>query len=184
MAVDNAASRIIQEASMSIMIASATQAKPDRGFNLPMDLTTWIDRETLLAWTRDVVEQLDWTNPELVSHLRANPAFRPKLMLCLLTFSYASGTFGSEEISQRCDQEVILQSLCENNPPTSNSIKRFRRENRGLLKSCLARVFKRAVRRNFELGDPFFPAGFRPYLVNAATVRLDIARQMDRADEP
>src|SRR5262249_29136423 len=148
----------------------ADQSPPEKRFSLPMDLTGWIEKETLLAWTVEEVERLNWANPELVTYLRANPAFQPKVLLCLLTYSYASGSFASEEISRNFDAPTIrhdlggktpvtiaslvkqseiqaaLRSLQSTNPPTANTIKRFRRENRGLLKWCLAQVFKRAVK--------------------------------------
>ncbi|HYV27045.1 MAG TPA: hypothetical protein VFA77_05905 [Candidatus Eisenbacteria bacterium] len=190
------------------MIAGATSAAPDRRFSLPMDLTPWVGKETLLAWTIEEVEQLNWANPELVAYLRANPAFRPKMLLCLLTYSYASGNFASEDIAQSCDAaaiqgalsgavprtidylvkiteaQTVVRSLCGDDPPSANAIRRFRRENRGLLKWCLAQVFRRALEKRFDLSETIFPAGLKRYSVHAAEVRLDIARQMDRAEEP
>jgi hypothetical protein len=190
------------------MITGSNRVAPERRFSLPMDLTPWVGKETLLAWTIEEVERLNWTNPELVAYLRANPAFRPKMLLCLLTYSYASGNFASEEIAQSCDAaaiqralsgavpptidyvvkvteaQTVARSLCGDAPPSANAIRRFRRENRGLLKWCLAQVFKRVLAKRFDLSDTVFPAGLKRYSVHAAEVRLDIARQMDRADEP
>jgi hypothetical protein len=42
-------------------------------------------------------------------------------------------------------------------------------------------LFKRVLREKFELGDTLLPAGLRRYLVDAATARLDVARDIDRA---
>src|SRR6059036_2127856 len=147
---------------MTKLITGSTRAAPERRFSLPMDLTPWVGKETLLAWTVEEVERLNWANPELVAYLRANPAFQPKLLLCLLTYCYASGTFGSEDISQSGDAAAIqrtlagctpasigglirntetgqaVRSLCGDAPPSGNVMKRFRRENHGLLKWCLA----------------------------------------------
>src|SRR5947207_8649582 len=133
------------------MITGSTRAAPERRFSLPMDLTPWVGKETLLAWTIEEVEHLNWANPELVAYLRANPAFRPKMLLCLLTYSYASGNFASEDIAQSCEAaaiqralsgaipptidyvvkmteaQTVARSLCGDVPPSANALRRFRR---------------------------------------------------------
>jgi len=147
---------------------------------LPWDLTEWIETKQLREWIVEVVESLDWSNPELVEYLRTHPAYRPKLMLKLLVLAYACGIFESEEIVRRCYQDELFRSICANAPPTPAAVARFRRENRGLLKGCLLQLFKRAFKTKFALGDTMLPAGVRRYLEEAAGTRLDVARQMDR----
>src|SRR5260221_6298638 len=65
---------------------------------IPLDLSEWCDKGALLRWIQEEVETLDWSNPELLAYLQAHPGYRPKLMLCLLTLAYATGTFESDEI--------------------------------------------------------------------------------------
>ena len=72
------------------------------------------------------------------------------------------------------------QNDADDNVPTTRELGRFRKENRGLLKWCLAQVFKRALRTRYDLGE-FIPSGVRQYLLRDASDRLDIARHMDRA---
>ena len=62
----------------------------------------------------------------------------------------------------------------------SKTIARFRRDNRGLVKWCLVHLFRRALRAKFGLGETPLPAGLKKYLVDAAIMRIDIARHMDR----
>jgi transposase len=162
---------------MTLLDASLRQEK----FSIPWDLSEWVDRPSLLRFISADLETLDWASPELQVFLATNPAYRPKVMLQLLTYAYATGLFESEEIARGCEQNEILRSLAENQPPSTNSIVRFRRENRGLLKWLLAQVFKRVVQNRFDLGNTPVPMGLRRYLEDAAGARVDTARHLDQA---
>src|SRR5215813_8592365 len=147
---------------------------------LPWDLSQWIDKKTLLQWVTEEIDALDWANDELVAHLHLHPDYRPRMLLTLLTFAYATGACESGEIAEGCYQDKTLRLICAGDPPTPTAIARFRRENRGLLKWSLAQLFKRSIKTRFELDDAFFPAGLRRHVMDVAVGRLDVARQLDR----
>src|SRR6185436_4960964 len=107
---------------------------------LPWDLSEWIEKGTLAEWIKSDLESLDWSNPELVKYLKANPGYRPKMMLTLLTYAYATKVYDSESIVRHCDSDKIYRAICENDPPRPNAVSRFRRENRSLLKWCLVQL--------------------------------------------
>jgi transposase len=161
-------------------MAILDKSVPQERFSVPWDLSEWMDRPSLLRIIHEDLETLDWANPELVAFLQANPAYRPKVMLHLLTYAYATGIFDSEEIAKGCEQDETLRLLSENLPPSRSGIVRFRRENRGLLKWSLAQLFKRVVQTRFELGETPVPVGLRRYLEDAASGRVDTARHMDQ----
>jgi transposase len=148
-------------------------------FSLPLDLAEWVDSCKLMDWVEEIVEQFDWKDREVADYLRRNPAYRPKTMLCLLAYAYATQVFGAEEIVRRCYSDTIFRLLCENHPPTVAELSRFRRENRGLLKGMLVPLFVRALKAKFNLGDVWIPPGLKGYLLKNAVERLDIARHMD-----
>jgi len=169
------------------MTATATidrlpETSPDR-LKLPLDLSEWVEKETLLEWIVEQIERLNWANPELVKFLGAHPEYRPKMLLRLLTFSYATGVFASEDIEDNCFSEVFWRFICEKDPPLTRDISRFRRENRGLLKWLLAELLKQVLKKKFNLGNTLFPAGLRRFLENVALERLDLARHLDRAGQ-
>jgi len=158
-----------------------TAALDANRFTVPWDLSQWASQSELLAWLDQDIGSLDWGNPELVSILKSNPAYQPRLLLTLLAYAYALGVCESEEIAGLYYQDQGLRRLFAGQAPATKEIARFRKENRGLLKWCLVELFKRVVREKFELGDALIPAGMRRYLVDAAGARLDVARDMDRA---
>ena len=65
-------------------------------FQVPWDLTDVVEAKQLNAWVREEIGSLNWSNPELVEHLRAHPNYHPRMMLTVLTYAYASGVFESE----------------------------------------------------------------------------------------
>jgi len=149
---------------------------------IPWDLTEWVDQTSLHQWITEEVETLDWNNPEVVATLRTHPTYQPKMMLCLLTYAYATAVFESNEIVRRCYSEESFQLISEGHPPeTGNVVRSFRRENRGLLKWCLVQLLKRAVRA--KVGDVLLPAGLKRQILDAAVMRLNSARHMDRGAE-
>lgn len=148
---------------------------------IPLDLTEWCQKETLVAWIHEEIETLDWSNPQLVAYLQAHPTYYPKMWLRLLTFGYVTGTFESHEIVRLCYTDANFRSLCSDPIPSASELSKFRRENRGLLKWCLSQIFRRALREKFGLGEMLLPAGLKQFLAETATIRLDIARHVDRA---
>lgn len=166
---------------MSMATESMDQTKAAGRFSVPWDLSTWSARERLLEVLLTEIDSLDWTNPELVQLLQANPAFQPRFLLALITFSYATGTCESDELVTLYHRDPLLKSHLPGHAPTTKGITRFRRDNRGLLKWCLGQLFKQALRDKYEMGDQLLPAGLRRHLEDAAATRLDIARHCDRA---
>jgi len=148
---------------------------------IPLDLSEWCAKQTLLAWLEDELRTLDWSNPELVAYLSLHPAYQPRMLLSVLTLAYATSVFESNEIVRLCYEDEAFRGLCSGPTPSAVELGRFRRDNRGLLKHLLSQIFRRAVKKQFGLGEAMLPAGLRQFLSETAAVRLDIARHVDRA---
>ena len=149
---------------------------------LPWDLRNWSASDTLRQWIAEEIDTLDWNNSHVVDYLRQRPGFQPKAVLCLLTYAYATGVFESEEIERKGHVDPdYLAIVGAGWRGEARQLTRFRRECRGLLKWTLVQLFKRALRA--RLGDFMLPAGLKRRLVDAAAMRLDLARQMDRGHD-
>jgi hypothetical protein len=147
----------------------------------PSDLTEWVEKQELLSWIVEDVDSLDWSNPELLDFLRANPAFQPRFLLVLMSFSYALGICESGDAAELYFSEPALKRIFPDGTASPAMITRFRRDHRGLVKWCVAQAFKRAVRIHFALGDGMIPAGLRRLATDAATARVDLGRHLDRS---
>jgi hypothetical protein len=169
-------------------LRKARQADPERTanespFKLPDDLGNWASPDTLLEWITTEVNKLDWGDAAVQDFLRRQPENRPKAMICLLAYAYASGMFGAEEIVNLCYADPVYRRLCEGKAPLAQELFYFRRENRELLKRILYRVFFRAVRERFQLTTILLPRDLEQYLREAAAERLNVARHVDCQNE-
>jgi hypothetical protein len=165
--------------TMAITMPSSERENDDR-LVFPIDLSEWLPRESLMESIVAFVEEMNWSNPELIAYLAAHPDYHPKMLLRLMSFAYATGRFDGEEIETCCFSDPFFRYLCEGAPPRSSQISRFRRANRFLLKSILAQVFREALKKKYNLGNVLLPAGLRRFLAETAGERLDLARHLDR----
>lgn len=149
---------------------------------LPWDLREWSEPAALRQWITGEIESLDWNNPEVIEYLRQRPGFQPKALLCLLTYAYATAVFESEEVQRKALADPEYQAFVgERWRMDARGLTRFRRENRGLLKWALVQLLKHVLRA--RLGEAMLPAGIKRRLLDAAVLRLDMARQMDRGHD-
>jgi hypothetical protein len=66
------------------------------------------------------------------------------MLLTLLTYCYAAGIYGSEDIEWACEHDVTVRYICANTLPTQDNIRRFRRANRPWVEACLVWVYGKA----------------------------------------
>jgi hypothetical protein len=151
--------------------------------SVPWNIAEWVDNETIRAWVEEEIGALDWSNPEVIRFLEENPNFRPRVLLTILAYAYSTGHYESDEISHLCATDAMLRAICGHPAPSKRALERFRRDNRGLLKSLLAQILKRALRAKYGLNTAVLPPGLKHHLVELATERLDVARHMDRAGQ-
>ena len=67
-----------------------------------------------------------------------------RMMMTLLTYSYAAGIYASQDVELSCHSSPQVRYICARQYPSSETIQRFRRANRPLLKRCLTRVLTEA----------------------------------------
>jgi hypothetical protein len=72
------------------------------------------------------------------------------IMLTLLTYGYAAGWYGSDEIEAGVRQDDVLRYLAANHRPRFDELRRFRRLYRSQLRRCLAGVLRRLSDRGLE----------------------------------
>lgn len=70
-------------------------------------------------------------------HVTTEPGFSSRMLLALLTYSYAAGIYASEDIHCACKRDPGAKYLCANTWPEERSLRRFRRKWRPLIESCL-----------------------------------------------
>jgi hypothetical protein len=172
---------LIEEKKYDTGDLTADDERSNRGrLHIPWNLSEWIPKDALRDWALAEIATLDWSNPEVVAYLEKHPRYRPKEMLVLCAYAYAVGLFESDELVGISQRDPGVHKALADHSPSVREIRRFRKENGGLIRWILMQLLRRTFRERFGLAD-LVPAGLRRLFEENATARLDIARHMDRA---
>lgn len=113
---------------------------------LPPDLRDWVPEDHLVHFIIDAVALLDVSAARLNEHGTGSAQYPPAMMLALLIYCYATGTFSSRRIERLTYENVAVRFLCGDHHPDHDSICKFRRENQALLASSFHQVLETAAR--------------------------------------
>lgn len=133
------------------------------------DLSRLLGARTLVRLVLEAVQTVEWDDPNTAP--RGIPGCRPQMMLTLLTYCYAAGYYGSQDIEWATQHDKTVRYICARTFPDWRAIRRFRRANREAVRNCLVRVFREVwALRCAEAGqDPEV----------GARIELDLARRIE-----
>ena len=104
--------------------------QPEQSYLLPPSLSDWLPEKHLAFFISDVVDEMDLSafyDPYEESDPRGNQPFHPAMMLKILIYAYATGTFSSRRIAQKIEEDVAFRVLAAGNFPQHRTICDFRR---------------------------------------------------------
>jgi transposase len=111
---------------------------------LPPNLEEWVAENDLAKFILEAVEETDTARAALNVRGSGSEQYPPTMMLALLIYCYATGTFTSRRIERATFDSVAVRYLCANTHPDHDTIATFRRSNEALLRSCFVRVLELA----------------------------------------
>ena len=111
---------------------------------LPPNLRDWVPDDHLVHFILDAVAALDLRRVKVNERGTGSEQYPPTMMLALLIYSYATGTFGSRRIEQSTYDSVPVRLLAADTHPDHDTICTFRRENQALLTECFVQVLQLA----------------------------------------
>jgi len=113
---------------------------------LPPDMRDWVPDNHLVHFIMDAVGLLDLSQARVNHRGTGDAQYPPGMMLGLLIYCYATGTFSSRKIERLTHENVAVRYLCGDTHPDHDSICEFRRGNRALLESSFHQVLECAAR--------------------------------------
>lgn len=131
------------------MAAHFVNIDRDTPLLLPPNLRDWVPAGHLAHFVLDVVEELDLRRFKVNERGTGSPQYPPGMMLPLLLYSYATGTFSSRRIEQSTHDSVPVRMICADAHPDHDTICTFRRENKALLNETFVRVLELAQALKF-----------------------------------
>jgi transposase len=136
---------------------------------LPPDLRRWVPEDHLVHFIMEAVDLLDLSAARVNHRGTGSEQYPPSMMLGLLIYCYATGTFSSRRIERLTHENVAVRLLCADRHPDHDSICTFRRENRALLESSFHQVLECAARiRVLRVGEVTLALDGTKILANAS----------------
>ena len=103
--------------------------EPDQSLLLPPSLRDWLPEEHLAFFLSDTIDALDLSafDKRYGDVGPGNQAFDPRMMLKVLVYAYATGTFSSRKIAAKMHEDVAYRVLGSDNFPAHRTISDFRK---------------------------------------------------------
>jgi transposase len=111
---------------------------------LPPNLRDWVPGDHLVHFILDAVEALDLRQVRVNTRGTGSEQYPPPMLLALLIYSYATGTFSSRRIEQSTYESVPVRLLTADTHPDHDTLCTFRRENQALLSESFVKVLQLA----------------------------------------
>ena len=121
---------------------------------MPPSLEEWLPEDHLARFVVETVEHLDTTALEEAYDGRGSEAYHPKMLLALLFYGYATGTFSSRKIEEATYDSVAFRYVAANQHPDHDTICTFRRRFLKELEGLFVQILEVAVEMGLlEVGD-------------------------------
>lgn len=103
--------------------------EPEQSLLLPPSLRDWLPEEHLAFFLSDTIDALDLCafDERYGDAGPGNQAFDPRMMLKVLVYAYATGTFSSRKIAAKMHEDVAYRVLGSDNFPAHRTISDFRK---------------------------------------------------------
>src|ERR1700680_3036985 len=94
---------------------------------LSPSLQDWLPPKHLARFVVEAVEQMDLRAIEESYAGRGERAYRPKMLVALLIYGYATGVFSSRKIERACLEIISFRYIAANTSPDHDTIADFRK---------------------------------------------------------
>ena len=115
---------------------------PDQILMLPPDLREWLPEGHLAHHVSDLVDAVDLSAfyAPYQGDGRRNSPYDPRMMVKVLIYAYATGTFSSRKMARRLEEDVALRMLAAGNFPKHRTLCEFRKRHLGDFRAVFAEV--------------------------------------------
>ena len=99
----------------------------DTQFPFPPSVQEWLPEDHLARFMVDIVEQLDLSELEQSYAGRGSDAHHPAMLVALLLYGYATGTFSSRALERASYDSIAVRFITANTHPDHDTINSFRK---------------------------------------------------------
>jgi len=117
--------------------------EPDQLLLLPPALSDWVPEQHLARFVGDLVDGLDLSAIEdAYDEERGYPPYHPRMMVKVLLYAYATGTYSSRRIGAKLQDSVAFRFLAAGNQPDFRTISDFRKRHGEALSELFGQVLR------------------------------------------
>ena len=99
----------------------------ETNYLFPPSVQEWLAQDHLARFVVDVVEQLDLSRIENSYAGRGSDAHHPAMLISLLVYGYATGTFSSRSLERASYDSIAFRYITGNSHPDHDTINSFRK---------------------------------------------------------
>lgn len=99
----------------------------ETNYLFPPSVQEWLPQDHLARFVVDVVEQLDLSRIENSYAGRGSEAHHPAMLISLLVYGYATGTFSSRALERASYDSIAFRYITGNSHPDHDTINSFRK---------------------------------------------------------
>ncbi len=114
----------------------------ETSFLLPPSVQEWLPEGHLARYVVDVVEGLDLSALERAYAGRGSEAYHPAMLLSLLIYGYATGTFSSRKLERATYDSLAFRFIACNLHPDHDTLATFRKRFGGEFQSAFVQVLQ------------------------------------------
>jgi transposase len=121
--------------------------QPGQRLLLPPSIEDWVPEGHLARFVGEVVEDLDLSKIESTyGEERGYPPYDPRMMVKVLLYAYATGTYSSRRMAAKLVDSVSFRYLAAGNQPDFRTLNRFRKQHGVALSELFAQVVRLCAR--------------------------------------
>jgi transposase len=119
---------------------------PDQSLLFPPSPRDWLPEGHLAFFIADTVGalKLDAFYAPYAGDGRRNQPFDPQMMVTVLVYAYATGTFSSRRIARKLEEDVAYRMLAAGNFPAHRTIAEFRQQHLAAFETLFVQVVQLA----------------------------------------
>ena len=99
----------------------------DTAFLLPPSVDEWLPEDDLARFVVDIVDQLDLSGLTRQYRGAGSAAYHPSMLVALLLYGYATGTYASRRIEQASYESLAFRYIAANTHPDHDTLCTFRK---------------------------------------------------------
>jgi len=112
----------------------------EQSFLLPPDLKEWLPADDVAHFIVAAVDRVPLASFQVPDRSGGKPQYHPRLMLALLVYCYANGTFSSRRIERATWRDIGVRFVAANLHPDHDTIAAFRRANKAAFEAAFLQV--------------------------------------------